>query len=122
MLLHIPEKRLKGGPFFFFQVLNHRNWADHYGNTTAQNLSPETAARLDTEVKKILDTSYEQATILLQKKRNELEVLAQKLLEVETLSVEAVKMLLHMDEENPSVGMASPKRRKKKGDIPLENT
>jgi hypothetical protein len=25
MLLHIPEKRLKRGPYFFFQVLNHRN-------------------------------------------------------------------------------------------------
>ena len=25
MLLHIPEKRLKRGPYLFFQVLNHRN-------------------------------------------------------------------------------------------------
>ncbi len=48
-------------------------------------LSPEMAAKIDQEVKKIADTAYKQATTILTKLRSKLDVLAEELLKKETI-------------------------------------
>lgn len=51
-------------------------------------LSPEMAAKIDQEVKKIADASYKQATVVLTKLRKKLDLLAEELLKRETIESE----------------------------------
>jgi cell division protease FtsH len=65
---------------------------DYMGNYAP--LSPATSGSIDEEIKKLLDSCYVNATRLLKDKKNELIILAEKLLEDETLSAQEVKKLL----------------------------
>lgn len=49
------------------------------------DVSPEMAAKIDSEVKKIADTAYKQASDILSKLRKKLDVLAEELLKKETI-------------------------------------
>ncbi len=57
-------------------------------------ISDETARQIDDEVKKIIDTTYEQTRQLLEQHRDELERLAQALLRYETLNRDEVDRLM----------------------------
>ena len=59
-----------------------------------RNYSEETARRIDEEVKRILDVSYEKAKELLTKHRAELVKLAEALLEKEVLDAEEVRRIV----------------------------
>jgi len=50
-----------------------------------KDLSPEMAAKIDIEVKKIADTAYKSATAILNKLRSKLDTLAEELLKKETI-------------------------------------
>lgn len=52
------------------------------------DLSPEMAAKIDHEVKKISDVAYKQATTILTKLRGKLDVLAEELLKKETIEAD----------------------------------
>ena len=56
--------------------------------------SDETASMIDDEVRKLLDSQYERAKQLLTERRNELEILAKKLLESEVLLKSDVERLI----------------------------
>ncbi len=56
--------------------------------------SEETANLIDQEVKELLETGYNQATDILKKRANDLEIIAQGLLEYETLSGKEIDDLL----------------------------
>jgi cell division protease FtsH len=60
----------------------------------SQNVSEATAQKIDSEIKRLVDWGYAEATRILTERRNDLEVLAQGLLEFETLSGEEIKALL----------------------------
>ncbi len=62
--------------------------------TQHKNVSEETAQLIDQEVRKIVDDAYKVASDILKKYKNELETLAQGLLEFETLTGEEIKELL----------------------------
>jgi len=66
------------------------------GHSVAQrkNVSDATAKLIDEEVRKIIDTGQETAERILTENSDELETLAQALLEYETLSGEEIKALL----------------------------
>ena len=52
------------------------------------DLSPEMAAKIDTEVKRFTDDAYRSATTILNKLRDKLDVLAEELLKKETIDSE----------------------------------
>jgi cell division protease FtsH len=57
-------------------------------------LSPDMQSRVDTEVKRIIDEGYVQATSVLKKLRKKLDILAEELLKVETLESEEFEKLI----------------------------
>ena len=59
-----------------------------------QNVSEETARKIDAEVKRLVDEGYNEAKRILTEKAADLEILAQGLLEYETLSGEEITNLL----------------------------
>ncbi len=62
--------------------------------TQTKNLSEETARAIDAEIRSIIDSAYARATHILTTNRDELERLAQGLLEYETLSGDEIRMVL----------------------------
>ena len=63
----------------------------------SEDYSPETAREIDIEVRQIIDTTVHTVTALLSAHREQLERLAKKLLEVETLSAQQVYDLLGLE-------------------------
>ncbi len=59
-----------------------------------QNVSEETARKIDSEVKRLVDDGYNEAKRILTEKAGDLEIVAQGLLEYETLSGEEITNLL----------------------------
>ena len=60
-----------------------------------QNVSEDTAQKIDAEIKRLVDEAYKTAKTILTKKSKDLETLAQGLLEYETLSGEEIINLLN---------------------------
>ena len=60
-------------------------------------MSEETARKVDTEVKKIIDTSYERAKKVLTEKIDDLHKIAKALLIYETLSGDEIRDLILKD-------------------------
>ena len=83
-----------------------------------QNISEETARKIDHEVRRLVDEGYEEAERILSEHKDQLETLAQGLLEFESLSGEEIKDLLNGkrpvredpsdDSQNPPRGSAVP--------------
>jgi cell division protease FtsH len=59
-----------------------------------QSVSESTAQKIDAEVKRLINTAYEDARRILTDKRDQLEAIAQALLEYETLTGDEIKGLL----------------------------
>ncbi|MEJ2377137.1 MAG: cell division protein FtsH, partial [Pseudolabrys sp.] len=59
-----------------------------------QNISEETSRKIDSEIKRYVETGYAEATQILTEKRADLEALARGLLEFETLTGDEIKDLL----------------------------
>jgi hypothetical protein len=59
-----------------------------------QNASEATVQKIDSEIRRLVEEGYNQATRILTEKRADLETLAKGLLEYETLTGEEIKELL----------------------------
>lgn len=70
------------------QVFLGRDYADH------QDYSEETARRIDIEVQRIMREAHERAVRILEARRDQLDLMAQVLLERETVEGDAVTALL----------------------------
>jgi cell division protease FtsH len=66
-----------------------------YQVSRQQNVSEETNRKIDSEVRKLVETGLEEARTILTEKRADLEVLARGLLEFETLTGDEIKDLLN---------------------------
>jgi len=66
-----------------------------------QHVSEETARKIDAEIRKIVDSCYARARDIVTKHRDDLERIAQALLEYETLTGEEIKALLRGEEIHP---------------------
>ena len=75
-----------------------------------QNYSEETALRIDSEIRSIVDQQYKRATKILTDEDNALETLAQALLEYETLEGKHVKEILEHGEIRSDVIISGPSR------------
>ena len=93
-----------------------------YSVNRTRQMSNETAQAIDTEIRKIVEGGYTRAKHLLDEHRDQLETLAQALLEYETLSGEEIKTLMAggtIDRGGvsgpalPSAGSSIPKARRK---------
>ena len=65
--------------------------------TKSQNMSEETAKKIDAEVKKIVDKGYEKARKILTEKIDDLHKIAKALLIYETLSGDEIRDLILKD-------------------------
>jgi ATP-dependent Zn protease len=70
------------GPQIEYSEMGRALWME------PSQLSPEMAAKVDREVKKIVDSSYQKALEILKKSRKKLDLVAQALIEKETLEQE----------------------------------
>ena len=78
-----------------------------------QNISEKTAQTIDSEIRRLVDGGHQQAHRILNEKRDDLEKLAQALLEYETLSGDEITLLLSGGTlPNPHEREEKPKRRK----------
>ena len=59
-----------------------------------KNMSDTTALEIDNEIRRIVDATYQDASAILKKNLNQLEILADALLEYETLSGDEIKTLV----------------------------
>ncbi|MCQ2966538.1 MAG: ATP-dependent zinc metalloprotease FtsH [Alphaproteobacteria bacterium] len=66
-----------------------------YSLSKRKNVSDETAAKVDAEIKSLIDEAYSKTKTVLTEKHDALEAIAQGLLEFETLSAEEVKSLVN---------------------------
>jgi len=93
-----------------------------------QNISEQTSQKIDAEVRRLVEEGLSEATRILREKKDDLEALAQGLLEYETLSGDEIKNLLNgtppvrenFDDEPPPRSSAVPSaggpKEKKGGD------
>jgi cell division protease FtsH len=65
-----------------------------YGMSQRAAMSDETAKKIDSEIRKLVEGGYDRATSLLKKHRKQLNLLAEALLEFETLSGDEITQLL----------------------------
>jgi len=92
-----------------------------YGMSQRSAMSDETAQKIDAEIRKLVEGGYKRATDLLTEHNNQLHLLANALLEFETLSGEEINQLLETGKFErddgkvikpssiPTVGTAIPK-------------
>ena len=66
-----------------------------YSVSRQQNISESTAQKIDSEIRRLVEAGYNEASNILKVKREELDVLAKGLLEFETLSGDEIKDLLN---------------------------
>lgn len=98
-----------------FQMYEERQQEVFLGHSVAQTkpLSEMTAQMVDEEVRKILDTCYEETKQVLKKKLSKLHLLAKTLLEFETLSGDEIKALME-EGTAPAQDPVSGNTRKKR--------
>jgi cell division protease FtsH len=65
-----------------------------YSVARQQNISEETAKKIDAEIRRLVEAGYDEARAILTAKRGDLETLAKGLLEFETLTGDEIKDLL----------------------------
>jgi cell division protease FtsH len=94
-----------------------------YSVNRTRQMSDETAQLIDKEIRRIVDEAYEKAKSCLDENRDQLETLAQALLEYETLSGDEIKALMDggsIDRGGPTgaaipaAGSSIPKAKRKK--------
>ncbi|HEY8343264.1 MAG TPA: ATP-dependent zinc metalloprotease FtsH [Calditerricola sp.] len=76
---------------------------------TEQNYSDAIAYEIDREIQRIIRECYERARALLEKHRDELELIAQTLLEKETLDADEIRQLIEKGRLDPPAGGADVK-------------
>ena len=99
-----------------------------YSQTQRHNMSNETAQLIDSEIKALVEGAYDRATELLTTNRDQLTLLAEALLEYETLTGDEIKALLgdgtrpdrsEKDREKPRIsasgGSSVPKSKRPGG-------
>ena len=78
-----------------------------------KNMSDQTASIIDAETRRIVDDAYDDATKILKKHDEELERLAQGLLEYETLNGEEIKIIVEggtLSRQDPADEIDTPSR------------
>ena len=81
----------------------------HHGMGEAKSYSDETARKIDFEIKQFIDDAYDRATVMLKENSESLELIAQALIEHETLNGEQITdLLLKGEMANPPSAPTPP--------------
>lgn len=88
----------------------HENYLGQGGKATA--VSDKTADKIDSEIRRIVEESYDRAKQILTDKMDDLHVLAKALLEYETLSGDEIKDILKGKKPNREEDMPKDKATK----------
>ena len=96
------------------------------GRSVAQqkNMADSTASIIDSEIRRIVDDAYTAATKILKKHDDQLERLAQGLLEYETLNGEEIRIIVEggtLSRPDPSDDIDTPRTKRKRASIPGSN-
>ena len=96
------------------------------GRSVAQqkNMADSTASIIDSEIRRIVDDAYTAATKILKKHDDQLERLAQGLLEYETLNGEEIRIIVEggtLPRPDPSDDIDTPRTKRKRASIPGSN-
>ena len=89
-----------------------------------KNMSDATASIIDGEVRRIVDDAYDVATKILKKHNNQLERLAQGLLEYETLNGGEIQIIVEggtLSRPDPSDDVDTPRTKRKRASLPGSN-
>jgi len=89
-----------------------------------KNVADATASIIDSEIRRIVDEAYTQATKILKKNSNELERLAQGLLEYETLNGDEIRIIVEggtLSRPDPADEVDTPRTKRKRASIPGSN-
>jgi len=89
-----------------------------------KNVADATASIIDSEIRRIVDEAYTQATKILKKNSNELERLAQGLLEYETLNGDEIRIIVEggtLSRPDPTDEVDTPRTKRKRASIPGSN-
>jgi len=73
----------------------------YFGRMSAKTVSEATQQKVDTEIRRILDTQYALSRRLLEENRDKVEVMAQKLLEWETIDADQISAIMAGNEPHP---------------------
>jgi len=80
------------GPVYLGPQMEETEWGKAWWQPT--EISPKMAAKVDEEIKRIVDEGYQKALQILKKHRKKLDLVAQKLLEKETIEGEEFQKLM----------------------------
>jgi cell division protease FtsH len=86
-----------------------------------KNVSDATASIIDAETRRIVDEAYDEATKILKKHDDQLERLAQGLLEYETLNGDEINIIVEggtLSREDPADDVDTPRAKRKRASIP----
>jgi cell division protease FtsH len=89
-----------------------------------KNVADATASIIDSEIRRIVDEAYTHATKILKKNSNELERLAQGLLEYETLNGDEIRIIVEggtLSRPDPADEVDTPRTKRKRASIPGSN-
>ena len=89
-----------------------------------KNVADATAAIIASEIRRIVDEAYTHATKILKKNSNELERLAQGLLEYETLNGDEIRIIVEggtLSRPDPADEVDTPRTKRKRASIPGSN-
>ena len=89
-----------------------------------KNVADATASIIDGEIRRIVDEAYTHATKILKKNSNELERLAQGLLEYETLNGDEIRIIVEggtLSRPDPVDEVDTPRTKRKRASIPGSN-
>ena len=82
-----------------------RKQAEHAGHRRRREYSEETAKAIDEEVKKLIDSLYEETRKLLEANKDRIEAVAKALMKYETLDSNDIDRIMHGDIlTKPTVG------------------
>jgi len=80
--------------------------------TSPSNASSQVAYEIDTAVRKIIDSCYAQAKDIIKKNKKELIIIAEKLMEKETLTAEEIEELLKPEKKTKTEAKKSAESKK----------
>ena len=80
------------GPINFGPTVDTTEWGGRY--MTDSKISPDMQSKIDSEVKKIIDKSYQKATSILSKMKDKLDRVAEELIKKETLEGEEFEKIV----------------------------
>ena len=107
------------GPVAFGENQDHVFLGKEIART--QNYSEDTALKIDTAIRKIIDAQYERAVQLATERREELELIAQALLDYETLEGKHVHEILKYGEiRSPVIRNLQPEPEKEEESVKEE--